>query len=525
MQHCWHNEFAWLPAAVIQQDVVASIEAGLSQVLILLLEHMHTPREFTILLQDRWFDVRMAPETFFIADHDAQRMVYTAKGSAGIKPCLFCSNVVKKGLSVPGFIDICFAACKKDMQSIRDQEYFDSIEDMRRPHTKAALKEKEICYGLRLEERGLMCSAQWREVMPPSRACNVATHAYFCSGGIVQFEMMLFLQTLTTQTSMTHEDLRTFASSHGWQRGPRAGSTRSAALFRACYFDGDYYRGDACQTKSLLPLLAYYAWELLGVRGLAPEECRCLYLLLDCVTEIRRLEQRWRPLAAREEVEALERAQELHQVAFRRTYGETHMRPKHHHRLHLGECALKLGRLLATEILEKKHQAVKSCGLLTRQRPKLCNSDHLQSWLLPRLLQDTVEGSKRASALGVWGAAGPQSEADLETQTVLRDKSAQQVSTMHLRQHTFSVADILLSAGGQACLARALYHGDQCGLVARVELLRPLARMPWGSEWSRTNTHSFCRFSVEDGCYKPSWWLFLPSKTNADTAERIRILL
>lgn len=44
----------------------------------------------------------------FVADFDAQRATYLSRGSAGLRPCVHCANVVKKGtgLSDPTFVEI-----------------------------------------------------------------------------------------------------------------------------------------------------------------------------------------------------------------------------------------------------------------------------------------------------------------------------------------------------------------------------------------------------------------------------------
>ena len=69
---------------------------------------------------------------------------------------------------------------------------------------------------------------------------------------------------------------------------------------------------------------------------------------------------------------------------------------------------------------------------------------------------------------------------------------------------------VILLNPDHACVVRALYHGDRCGLVAQVG-------MPCGAEWSKTNFMSFCHFAPEDDCCKPSWWLSRPSCTNVFT--------
>ena len=37
----------------------------------------------------------------FVSDGESQRAAFSAKGSAGLKPCLFCSNVVMRGSDAP----------------------------------------------------------------------------------------------------------------------------------------------------------------------------------------------------------------------------------------------------------------------------------------------------------------------------------------------------------------------------------------------------------------------------------------
>ena len=105
-----HCQSAWLIAGAVQQAEVEKIEGGLSAIVARLVRQIFSEenmRGFTVALPAGPKHIRIGSPGHFLADHDAQRAAYAAKGSAAVSPCVHCCNVHKKDIdSVPGWCSI-----------------------------------------------------------------------------------------------------------------------------------------------------------------------------------------------------------------------------------------------------------------------------------------------------------------------------------------------------------------------------------------------------------------------------------
>ena len=117
----------------------------------------------------------------------------------------------------------------------------------------------------------------------------------------------------------------------------------------------------------------YYATRLRDALENFALICDSFLTLKQCCTEMSLANRGLSPLQREEEVCAWRQAQIMHQEICVRAHGKQIIRPKHHHRLHLPSHALQLGCVPDCSIQEKKHQILKSCGLVDRQKGKLSN--------------------------------------------------------------------------------------------------------------------------------------------------------
>ena len=99
MREHLHKEAAWISCAVIQHLHCDTISSGLSAVMkaiVLATQSNENLRGFELQLGPDKLAFRIAKQGLFLSDQDAQRGTWCSKGSAGLKPCQFCANVVKK---------------------------------------------------------------------------------------------------------------------------------------------------------------------------------------------------------------------------------------------------------------------------------------------------------------------------------------------------------------------------------------------------------------------------------------------
>lgn len=106
--HHLKNPNAWLCVAAIQTDALASIKGGMSAVLVRILEQNITPEyEAGFMLNTPMGQLmfRQNQQPHFLGDAESIRAATSTKGSAGIRCCLHCSNVLKLDSNLTAFDD------------------------------------------------------------------------------------------------------------------------------------------------------------------------------------------------------------------------------------------------------------------------------------------------------------------------------------------------------------------------------------------------------------------------------------
>ena len=198
-------------------------------------------------------------------------------------------------------------------------------------------------------------------------------------------------------------------------------------------------------------------------------------------------------------------AQLCHQQNYVEAYGEDTVIPKHHHRLHIPESALKLGTLPSVEILESKHRILKSGGILDNQRARLDQPAPLQRGVLTRLLLDTVRIAEEFG-LGHWDLLPPKRPAarnvlSAGSETLQADVMELRNVTLRARQPAF--------AGQRAWLVEACLGGDPQGPRLVCRALQLESYTPWGSIHKDVGSPSCVLHpGPHDGWFSPVFWRF-----------------
>lgn len=201
----------WLPVAAITHDQLALVAGGISAVTAAFTRHwsaqnLDSPFEIdtAVTVTLHW--------TAFISDMDSQRAAWAAKGSAALKPCVFCSNCVCKaaaGADVdPQFRTVaehCFELfVPTDFAEL--QTYLTNC--LRGAHAMSK-KNKELierCSGFRLDPASVWnCPITLRHFRL-DMTMNDYMHCYF-SNGIVNSEIAQLLREAEAITGITTKQL------------------------------------------------------------------------------------------------------------------------------------------------------------------------------------------------------------------------------------------------------------------------------------------------------------------------------
>ena len=379
---------AWLPVAALSAWQVKNAVAGNSGVTAAFLREWDRQKlEQPFLVGDAHVCLTLAQ---CVADHDAQRQMFAAKGSKGFRPCVMCANCVSKGSSAVGssieFPSIEEADFEK-FRLLRDAESQALMVDglarlSTMPIGQRQFREK-IC-GFRFLPGSVWDCAVSRRLLPISICTTDAMHCYW-SNGIASAEINLFWKAALKATGLEGGCVREAVLQTNFQRPSgrkKHGETRywTGRLFTRSFFEGDLYKGSASQTVALLTLLCWFAKRLWArVDALRPQLASLLALHSCCQVLL--------TISHTHRHDALQRLQQEHQVLFNAAY-PGRCRPKHHHRLHLPEQYRRFNTVVTCWPTEAKHREYK--GALARQLCHLIrNTDGgvaFSKSLLPRLL-------------------------------------------------------------------------------------------------------------------------------------------
>ena len=451
----------------------------------------------------RWF--RQKSEAILIADMDGLRSSLCLKGSAGIKPCLQCLNVVKKdsGLDPAEYPSISEASMNK-FQLATNRDIWDLADALRRlvedGATKSTVSKFEKASGLVYFSDGLFFADQIRKCLPPSGVCVDAMHAYF-SNGVASWEIALCFSAVQKYTSWTWEKMKDAALTSRWT-GPKCSkhclSSYVKSLFSEKCFTETVYKGQATQTESLVPLLVYYLVEgCSSVENLQPYLSSFLDLAA-CCAELRKLRYQWNKVSPADMV-PLQRAQEIHQRSFVTCYSVDLVKPKHHHRMHVPQAFIKMSLALQCETHESKHRNYKH-GLA--ERMKSTSQDGFQKSMLPRLLSNQANRVQE-QPLEPLKLVPPFQDAAQVLKDLARDQGLKTVKALRYYQSTVHPDDILYLADGTAGLVQTILAGHENYFwLHRLQLVRTHR---WGKVWKTSSQYHLMPILAQTWT-QPPWW-------------------
>ena len=161
MRTSLHKEAAWLTMALLQHNVLEKVEGGMSCFMALFVRDLHKQRNldgFPLTFpsgETLW--TSLATPSLFLSDQEAQRATWGVKGSGGLKPCMFCGNVLCRDSNVgtAGFVEISEPDASKFLRW-QDEEIFRAFDRLAAVEKKGDQKHLATVLGISFLPTGLL---------------------------------------------------------------------------------------------------------------------------------------------------------------------------------------------------------------------------------------------------------------------------------------------------------------------------------------------------------------------------------
>ena len=129
-----HKE-AWLTIACLQRMAIKDVEGGMSCIMATVCKEVRKQTHldgFPLPLASGPRKLALRARSLLLSDHGAQRATWGVKGSAGIKPCVHCCNILNNGAEIfEPFRPLSESDCSKFIP-FKDEEYFQRADDLGR---------------------------------------------------------------------------------------------------------------------------------------------------------------------------------------------------------------------------------------------------------------------------------------------------------------------------------------------------------------------------------------------------------
>ena len=445
LQACRDSARAWLPVSAITHEQLEGLRGGIAEATAAFLRSWSEDNllePFPIGKSQRQVTVALK---LFISDLDSQRAALAAKGSAALKPCIFCSNCIARYAG---------DACADATFHTVEQHDFSQFVPYSRNELEACILHwlgrvetmsraerdiRERCLGYNLEKHSLWSCPASRALLHINMIQNDCLHCYW-SNGICSSEVILLLKVAQVNLGVTVNGLAQACVNAGWSRHDKSENKFwLKRLWKEALFGEGVYKGSAGETVALVALLRYIAeTQWLQVPAMSGP-VKCFLQLCRCTDALKRCK------ADLEAAQCLHREQQEHQRLFSQQYPNC-SRPKHHCRLHLPGQYLAHGVAASCWGVESAHKSYKGVYAdLTRQFLRSDNGGlSLSQELLPRLLLRSIELLKELPILSCgYELQDPFSEAEVLAATQI--EGAQIAKKCRLNMVSLQEADYLLT--------------------------------------------------------------------------------
>lgn len=500
------SDCMWHPICLLQHADFDNVQGGFSHVakaIISSIESENLGQGFSVQLPDGYHLLRLEL-SFMMGDLDAARAGLDQKGSSGIRPCLYCKNVVKKNSQLVTINPMFKEIGSSDIRNFLEQSdsdiftVYDNLGVTQPTMRKTAFTKKEQCAGFKYNSNGLLADQVLRNVIPPSKWLVDHMHIYW-SNGICSWEVVSMFQLWQEQG---HGDLTQFLSLD-WCTSGGESCTQSWRNFlgHESMFTGNTYKGSASNLMAFFPLFHYFLERTCA-------NIHCMKAGMKSFRSLRRIvmELRSQNNALVIYVEKLQQLQVQHQEDCKAAFGEDYMRPKHHARFHL--CTQMARYQFQSDCfpMEQKHRLYKSFigpkrfdQFARGSRNQKGEYSHL---CLQQILQHHIQ-SLRAFVFTDGLRGGTFRDEELEL--VLKDTELKCGRLMSFGGRKIAVNDFIIDGEHQGVVKRLCVSSAK--LFVMLQMCQLQTKEEFLSTWRLLPERKVIPVPMLGR--SPSWWLYL----------------
>ena len=387
------QEGAWLCALVVRSTIVQDLEGGASQLAAALLRSIFQRpgacvREAGALFRDSasqpcrlWFDL-----AFWLQDGGAHKHVFSVKGDAGSRLCLFCKNLVAKtSVSMTeGNEEIftCDMLKESELLFASSEEIAASIGRMKRKAqelNQGDFARWQQAAGMNYEPLGLLFDDDLKDIIKPvTHFVHDWVHCLLVHG-IFQSLMSWLLKSATALGFQLQEALYQFCAE--WHL-PKAYVRDIKALWNAKRIKASQaaasFKCSASEALAAYPIITLFLETMPGSRGLAPQVAAFCALadILDIIVSLP---------AHTIEPQALRNAVEAFYTKVQAAGWAKKAHSKFHWLVHFPKHLQTHGMLPGCTVHERKHR------ILKRFAADAKNTTAYEATLLRQMLANDIE--------------------------------------------------------------------------------------------------------------------------------------
>ena len=498
----------WLPIGAVTHEQIMAAQGGLGGVTKAFLQEWHRQNLHVPFNVSPGCSVRLN-FSMFLSDFESQRGALSSKGSAGLKPCGLCINLVAK-YSDASEVDPTFCSLSEhrfDRFQLHEQASLEpylvhAISQLDQT-TLATKKARETLLGYNIDPHGIWGCPVSRNLLRLDVLCNDSMHCYY-SNGICSAEIVLLLRAVQQHAGLGISQLEEAATSANWVRPySNMGKTTESPywcrrLWTKSFFEGEVYKGTATQTMALVALLRWLCVYVFSTYPALNRHVQCFLLLCSCVACLRKI-------AVTKDYNELARRQAKHHECFASLYGQA-LRPKHHHRLHLSDHYGRHGLAVSAWGCEAKHQTYKS--VVSANFKQFLTEKHggreFALHVLPRLLMNHVESLKDHPFVWAFELVNPFDEKDVFKASGL--EGCRIAKQCHLTLCDLKENDVILWGREMERAGRCHFFLEKNDtMYIYLSLLEPVQRTEAMHSFLVTNDRVFVQFDPKMFLQIPSW--------------------
>jgi len=364
--HAVRNELCWFHVGVLRTKKLDDIPGGLSTAVRFLLRALLLgPRGFTsgvVLPLDEGPTMLFAKLNTHLGDEAALSYGLSTKTAAGIRPCLKCANVVKKGSDLATRRDsLVEITCTQPERFVKNEDEHvwaasDRLVALQGTVSQAELDRRQKAAGLTLNSHGVLSDMELRAHFKPVSSLTYDWQHTFLSNGVASQEVHCFLKACERAGIRDIWQLLGTFCAADWSFPKQHGNQALHQIFNKARekASSDHWKSGASELLSVYPLIRRFAESI--VLNRCPSLRASVQSLVLCFKVLDLLQD---AKGGDCDTANLQRAIQLHLQQHIRTYGEDLFKPKGHYALHIPDQIRRDGMLFDCFVVERAHQLAK----------------------------------------------------------------------------------------------------------------------------------------------------------------------